>query len=332
MTSCRRQAFVFVVFVSIIPARCFVPLSTGVCGKLFQTARAQRCIRNEWHMGTPPSFHDAFDQQSDDLRTLSGLTPDGRSRSAAASTWTTKSGKKPLVILVGFMGATPAIMSRWTKMYKSADMETIEIIPSLQGMLLAHQGFRGKGSSTVRATCKLMEQREVDSEIVMHIFSNNGFIFFGSCLLASPGIADKISAVIIDSAPSFITPTSGATALLAAMRRVEAQKAATGLRWNILRVAMIPVMSMLNGRQRAAWNAWQRQLVRAAHLFILSEQDKMVPPHEIQLFAIQHAARLRDIGVTTEMIKWETGEHCGMLRKDKKRYLQDILNFLHTST
>ena len=32
------------------------------------------------------------------------------SEEGAPGTWTPKSGKKPLVVLVGFMGATPAIM------------------------------------------------------------------------------------------------------------------------------------------------------------------------------------------------------------------------------
>jgi pimeloyl-ACP methyl ester carboxylesterase len=169
----------------------------------------------------------------------------------------------------------------------------------------------------------------------MHIFSNNGFVFFGSCLLSRPEISGKISAIILDSAPSYITPTSGATALLAAVRRVEADKAAAGIRWNFLRTAMVPVMALMaqilkrqrpsrmsilnnaramnfqnlcqDGRQSAAWGAWSRYCPRAPHLFIFSERDKMVPPHDIQAFAHEHAQRVRALGCPVQVDKWETG-------------------------
>lgn len=186
-------------------------------------------------------------------------------------------------------------------MYDAAGVETVEIIPSLPGMLLAHQGWRGKGSAAVRSTCKLVEERAADADIVIHVFSNNGFIFFGSCLQASPSLADKVSAVILDSAPSYITPASGATALLAAVRRVEADKAASGFRWGLMRAAMVPVMSMMDARQRAAWSAWESQCPRAPHLFIFSEKDKMVPPDAIQEFADAHALRLRGLGLPAQV-------------------------------
>ena len=213
-------------------------------------------------------------------------------------------------------------------MYETLGIQTMVVIPSLRGMLLAHQGWRGQGSSAVRSVCTLIGQRCADSEIVLHIFSNNGFIFFGSCLRASPHIAEKVSAIILDSAPSFITPTSGATALLAAMRRIEADKAAVGLRWNLLQIAMVPVMALMDGRQRAAWNAWRTHCPRAPHLFIFSERDKMVPPQDIQAFADEHAVRVRALGLPVQVDKWESGQHCGLLRVSKHRYVLSVLRFL----
>ena len=216
-------------------------------------------------------------------------------------------------------------------MYEQRGIETVQVIPSLRGMLLAHQGWRGRGSAAVRDMCALIEQRSADSEVAVHIFSNNGFVFFGSCLQASPLIRERISAVILDSAPSYITPDSGATALLAAVRRVEADKAAAGLRWSLLRTAMVPVMALMDGRQSAAWGAWSSHCPRAPHLFIFSKRDKMVPPADIEAFAEEHALRVRALGRAVEVDKWETGQHCGLLRVSKTRYMQAVVRFLQDS-
>ena len=216
-------------------------------------------------------------------------------------------------------------------MWSGVGAETVEIIPSLQSMLLAHQGWRGKGSAAVRQTVRLIEESAAGHEIVVHIFSNNGFVFFGSVLQAAPGISTKMSAVIIDSAPSYITPDNGATALLAAVRRIEADKAAHGVRWNILRGAMIPVMALLERRQNAAWSAWKAHCPRAPHLFIFSEQDAMVPPDDIQVFADEHTRHLDTLNQASEVKRWEAGKHCGLYLLNKARYLQEVMDFLQRS-
>ena len=223
------------------------------------------------------------------------------------------------------------MQARWSNLYEQRGIETVQVIPSLRGMLLAHQGWRGRGSAAVRDMCALIEQRSADSEVAVHIFSNNGFVFFGSCLQASPLIRERISAVILDSAPSYITPDSGATALLAAVRRVEADKASAGLRWSLLRTAMVPVMALMDGRQSAAWGAWSSHCPRAPHLFIFSKRDKMVPPADIEAFAEEHALRVRALGRAVEVDKWETGQHCGLLRVSKTRYMQAVVRFLQDS-
>ena len=95
-----------------------------------------------------------------------------------------------------------------------------------------------------------------------------------------------------------------------------------------VRIAMVPVMAMMDGRQRAAWNAWSTHCPRAPHLFIFSERDKMVPPQDIQAFADEHAVRVRALGLPVQVDKWESGQHCGLLRVSKHRYVLSVLRFL----
>ena len=65
--------------------------------------------------------------------------------------WAPNSGKPALVILIGFLGCTESIMAKYSRVYREAGTESVvEILPSIASMLLAHQGWRGGGSRSVR--------------------------------------------------------------------------------------------------------------------------------------------------------------------------------------
>ena len=58
--------------------------------------------------------------------------------------------KRTVAVLVGFLGCRQNILDKYASIYQSVGMPTICILPSTRSMLLAHLGFRGKGSKDVR--------------------------------------------------------------------------------------------------------------------------------------------------------------------------------------
>jgi len=216
--------------------------------------------------------------------------------------------------------------------WQALGTETVEILPSIGEMVLAHQGLRGKGTSKVRHLCQLIRLRAPDSEVLVHVFSNNGFIFFGSCLVVSADIAPLVSAVILDSSPCYITPSVAATGLVSATMRVEAEEAASSWQAAALRRAILPLLSVMDPRQRRAWDAWtvQKPMLAAPHLFLYSSRDAVVPAQDIESFARLHCQRLGRAGVESRIEKWSCGAHCGLLREDPAKYQDQIKLFLQT--
>ena len=249
--------------------------------------------------------------------------------SAFGPTLPTRSGKTPLVILIGFLGCTPGIIAKYSQMYQAMGVEAVEVIPSIRSMLLAHQGWRGRGSRAVKSVCKLILQRAPDSEIIVHIFSNNGFIFFGSCMLAQEQVSVHVSGIILDSCPCYITPDVAATGLMSATRRVEASD--TGKQWarNLVKTAVYPLLRVLEARQHKVWQTWSSSFPKVPHLFMYSDGDAVVPADEIRDFAGQHLSRLQALGVECDISRWETAQHCGLLREDPDKYCRDVSAFLN---
>jgi hypothetical protein len=210
------------------------------------------------------------------------------------SAWAPVSGKKPLVILIGFLGCTPGILAKYSQIYEAEGTETVQVLPSIPSMLLAHQGWRGNGSKRVRRVSELIVRRAQDSEIIVHLFSNNGFIFFGSCMMADARVSRAVSAVILDSCPSYITREVAATGLLSALLRIDAGEAGKpgSNKKQALEAVMAPVLAALDTRQRKAWEAWEMRHPVAPHLFMYSDGDEVVSPSEVASFASAHASRL----------------------------------------
>ena len=261
----------------------------------------------------PPRLHACIGRKgtSCNARPTEGGGAD-RDAPAGMRTWAPKSGKPTLVILIGFLGCTESIMAKYSRVYREAGTESVvEILPSIASMLLAHQGWRGGGSRSVRQVCDLIEHRASDAEIIVHLFSNNGFVFFGSCLLAQPGLSKLVSAVILDSAPCYITSDVAATGLISATQRVEAAAAGKRRLRKVIKAGVWPLVRVLDRRQAAVWRAWQQHCPAAPHLFLYSAADGVVPPAEIETFAETHCARLRMLGVASHLSRWDTAPHCG---------------------
>lgn len=242
--------------------------------------------------------------------------------------WSPRSGKRPLVILIGFLGCTPGIIAKYSQMYHAMGVETEEVIPSIRSMLLAHQGWRGRGSRMVKGVCELILQRAPDSEIVVHVFSNNGFIFFGSCMLAQEQVSAHVSGVILDSCPCYITPEVAATGLISATRRVEASEVGIHPLKTLVKATVYLLLRALESRQHKVWQTWSCSFPAAPHLFIYSDLDAVVPADAIQAFADEHLSRLQDLGVECDVSRWKAAQHCGLLREDPAKYYREVGTFL----
>jgi hypothetical protein len=275
-------------------------------------------------MGAASSDGRAFQRGACDVEVSSALP---KTRANEIPT-TLRPGKKLLIILIGFLGCTPGIIAKYSQMYGSAGVETVEILPSIGSMLLAHQGWRGKGSKSVRNACDIIIQHARNSEVVIHLFSNNGFIFFGSCMLAQPRVASLVSAVILDSAPCYITPRVAATGLVAALHRLNATVAGTTRRARVVNAVVSPLLWTLDSRQRSVWEVWASHFPPVPHLFLYSGADGVIPANEIEVFATEHQARLRLQGVEGRLSRWEGPGHCELMRADPAKYSEHVLSFL----
>ncbi len=286
--------------------------------------RVRGCLNEEQRVGKTSAL-------TTDAGKPAAPTPDANRRG-----WQPRSGKKPLVILIGFLGCTPGIIAKYSAVYKAIDpgIEIVQILPSIPSMLLAHQGWRGRGSSRVRQACDLMLERAADSEIIVHLMSNNGFVFFGSCLLAQPGLSDRISALVFDSAPSYITPRIAAVGLLSALQRVEASPTESADSASpadtLLERAVTPLLRGMERRQQRVWCAWAEAFPRAPHLLLYSRADRVVAAAEVEAFANAHAVRLAALGCACVAVPWQTAQHCGLLREDASKYSEQVASFLRT--
>jgi len=98
------------------------------------------------------------------------------------------------VIILGWMGCKPRMLDMYGAIYKRGGILTERLIPTMGAMMLAHQGFRGRGSRLVRETCAMIQERHARGErVVVHAFSNNGFFFLSACLLHDPSLRDVIA-------------------------------------------------------------------------------------------------------------------------------------------
>ena len=306
-------------------------------GAFILRRRINRCSDTDTKMCKPDSWNEEQrvgkpSALTTDAGNQAAPTPDANRRG-----WQPRSGKKPLVILIGFLGCTPGIIAKYSAVYKAIDpgIEIVQILPSIPSMLLAHQGWRGRGSSRVRQACDLMLERAADSEIIVHLMSNNGFVFFGSCLLAQPRLSDRISALVFDSAPSYITPRIAAVGLVSALQRVEASPTATlsvsaSPEDTLLARAMTPLLRGMERRQQRVWCAWAEAFPRAPHLLLYSRADRVVAAAEVEAFANAHAVRLAALGCACVAVPWQTAQHCGLLREDASKYSEQVASFLRT--
>ncbi|EIE23814.1 hypothetical protein COCSUDRAFT_83689 [Coccomyxa subellipsoidea C-169] len=141
-------------------------------------------------------------------------------------------------------------------------------------------------------------------------------------------ILDATAGIILDSAPSRLTPDIAARGFTAAILGEPAQ--GIELRRPVLtqasKVALLPVLGLpvISARIREVWNAWDNVAPVRPQLYLYSPVDALIPPEEVARFMEQQAAR----GVTVHSRMFPDSPHCEHYRVYPDEYREEVTKFM----
>ncbi|CAL8472211.1 g11753 [Coccomyxa elongata] len=257
---------------------------------------------------------------------------------------------------VGFtivaQGSRARYFAKYIDLWKDLGHPTLGIRPQTRSIVAPLLGDRA-------ATEFLRQIQDAQAQhpsraVVYHIFSNAGFIFFGTMLRTlaqqdeelfikivgrpplgarrpSPAplsLLEATAGIVLDSAPSRLTPDIAARGLTAAVLGEPAQgiEVRRPSLTQASKFALRPVLGlpMISSRISEIWSAWDHVAPVRPQLYLYSPVDVLIPPAEVERFMTQQVAR----GVTVQSKVFPDSPHCEHYRKYPMEYKEQLSKFL----
>ncbi|KAK9823884.1 hypothetical protein WJX72_006171 [[Myrmecia] bisecta] len=273
--------------------------------------------------------------------------------------WETAPPVKPLIVLIGWLGAKERYFAKYIQLWQAWGYQTVSIRPPTASILLPPYGDVKAHAFAEQVAA--VQQAAPHRPTVYHIFSNAGFLFFGTMLRAIAASDDELRAlvfpsksalsrmvsthlqpnrrslaavlepvtgVVLDSAPSRITPDIAARGFTSAVLG----KPAEGIEEVHPRIiaasrgAFRPVLQcpLITSRVDEVWRAWQTVAPRAPQLYLHSSNDALIPPAEVHRFIDMQRQR----GVEVCHKEWLKSPHCEHYRRYPDEYKAELQAFL----
>lgn len=224
-----------------------------------------------------------------------------------------------LVLLLGWGGSTPAHLESFVRAYAGLGFRSHVFICDGFRSLLQYD--------RVVAACEA-EARQIqalvgDDEIIVHAFSDNGFIAFCHFLRAWRGdgearrIIARIRGVVLDSSPGLwrVSADEFSRRFACALTQMVSRRLGTP-RSNvpIVTPALIRCFDLYQRgwastvqRLRGAYDEIEADYPGCPHLFLYGADDPIVPSRDVEAFAAELAARR----LTVRTHRFDTAVHVG---------------------
>ncbi|KAK9905971.1 hypothetical protein WJX75_009885 [Coccomyxa subellipsoidea] len=255
---------------------------------------------------------------------------------------------------IGWLGSKARHFDKYIDLWKDVGHPTLGIRPQTSSIMVPPLGDRA--ASEFLRQIRDAQAQHPSRPIVYHIFSNAGFIFFGTMLRTlaqqdeelfskvlgrpcyaremgrlSPApldILEGTAGIILDSAPSRLTPDIAARGFTAAILGEPAQgiEVRRPHLTQASKLALLPVLGlpMISTRIREVWSAWDNVAPVRPQLYLYSPVDALIPPEEVDRFMVQQAAR----GVTVQSKLFPDSPHCEHYRIYPSKYREELLQFI----
>ncbi|KAL0042970.1 hypothetical protein WJX79_005495 [Trebouxia sp. C0005] len=283
-----------------------------------------------------------FDKQSTWLRALH--------QDSQATNKSSDSLQKPLVILIGWLGAKERHFNKYAELWQRMGHKTFGYQPPTNSIVLPPIGS-AKAAEFIRDV-QSFQNLHLHQPVIYHIFSNAGFLFFGTVLRAiaaadalplSPSqqltssacslqhnMLQPVKGLILDSAPCRLTPSISARGFTAAVL----SKPAKSIQMqhphlvSAARLLFTPVLKFppIANRQDQIWQAWSNTAPLCPQLYLYSSADALIPPSAVQQF--QELQKQRGVQVHSKM--WIDSAHCEHYRIYPDEYVSQLERFVET--
>jgi pimeloyl-ACP methyl ester carboxylesterase len=240
------------------------------------------------------------------------------------------------VLLLGWGNATPSQLAAYERLHAMTGSSSRSVIPDTKKGILSADAY-------VRALVPAADELVAESRpIVVHLFSDNGFIGWAALLsvLATTergrATRDRIRGVILDSSPGLWAVRSKVDfARRFALAMTPAVTRALGLgpreRVPVLTPALIASFVAYQlafpGAARAMKNAAHRvadEQPGCPHLFLYGDDDALVPADDVRAWI----ALQRQRGLDVEDVMFPGAKHVALFPKDPRRYRETIARFV----
>lgn len=240
-------------------------------------------------------------------------------------------------LLVGWGNSTPSQLSVYEKLHRSFGLVPTTVIPDTKRGLLDRRAF-GRTLEPIAATLA----KEPERPTVVHFFSDNGFIGWAALLDAlsksdaGKRARDSVRGVIMDSSPGLwaargpvdfarrfalgMTPAVTRAAGFGARERVPGLTPLLGLAFLGYQLAFPRAVENLRGASTIV----AREQPRCPHLFLVGEDDILVPPRDIRAWIALQRAR----GIEVEEQAFPQAKHVALFPRDPRRYRSAVGDFV----
>jgi pimeloyl-ACP methyl ester carboxylesterase len=242
------------------------------------------------------------------------------------------------VLLLGWGNATSSQLVAYERLYRSLGLTASSVIPNtLEGLKSPHAYAR-----TMAPVAAELAAEDGERPIVVHLFSDNGFVGWAALLDALDATEggrrarSAMRGVILDSSPGLWAvrgPIDFARRFALGMTPAVARLAKLGPRERLslltplLALGFVGYQALFRGSVRVMLSASKRveaKQPRCSHLFVYGEQDILVPPRDIRAWI----ARQRDAGIDVEEHAFARARHVALFPNDPRRYKKTISDFV----
>ena len=239
------------------------------------------------------------------------------------TTTTSSSGEPNLILVCGWMDASPRHISKYTagyeKLYPSARILAITT-SSIDAAFTTH----GANIKRVVPVLEILYALPPNAKLLLHFFSNGGS--FTSTLIARKykekmGNPLPTTAVILDSTPGRATYEATVRAFAVTLPKNPVIKF-IGILFLRLFYWLYRVTYLLSSQKdlvekaRTDLNTKTLMDVDTPRLYIYSEADDMVAWQSVE----EHIEEAKRLGYAADREKYLESGHCGHLMRDEKRY------------
>ncbi len=241
-------------------------------------------------------------------------------------------------LLLGWGNSTPTQLATYVRLYASFGVEARAVIPDTRSGLSDPHAF----TRSLEPVAGELVRDGPDRPLVVHLFSDNGFVGWAALLGALEGapagarVKKAIRGVVFDSSPGLwnvrgkrdfarrfalgMTPWLSRALRLGPRERLPILTPLLGAAFVGYQLAFPrAVKTMLSAADRV-----RRLQPRCPHLFLYGEEDALVPPSDVRAWI----AEQRAAGIDVEEIAFAHGKHVALFPSDPQRYRDALKVFL----